>query len=39
MTVAAMRESMSGDELTRWVVFHQRKAQRLELANRRAGHG
>lgn len=36
-TVGEMRESMSADEFTRWVVFHQRKAQRHELAVRRSG--
>jgi hypothetical protein len=39
MSVAGLRESMSGDELTRWVIFHQRKAQRMELARKGAGHG
>jgi hypothetical protein len=36
MTVGEMRERMSNDELVRWSVFHGRKAQREELAQKRA---
>lgn len=32
MTVDRLRQEMSGDEFTRWVIYHQRKAQRQELA-------
>lgn len=39
LTVARMREEMSGDEFTRWVIFHQRKGQRMELASKGAGNG
>lgn len=38
MTVADMRERMSGDEHTGWWVFYQRKAQRQELEAKRADH-
>jgi len=35
MTVARLREEMSGDEWTRWVIYYSRKAQREELARSR----
>lgn len=31
MTVARLRAEMSGDEFTRWCVYHGRKAQRREI--------
>lgn len=39
MTVAEMRERMSGEEFTSWAMYYSREAQRIELANRRAGRG
>lgn len=38
MTVAKLREEMSGDEYTGWWVFYQRKAQRQELESKRGNH-
>lgn len=37
MTVAEMRERMSGDEFTRWSIFYARKTQREELERLKAG--
>lgn len=39
MTVGEMRERMSNDELVRWSVFHGRRAQREELAAKKAQSG
>lgn len=36
MTVARLREECSGDEFTRWGIYHQRIVQRAELARARS---
>jgi hypothetical protein len=37
MLVADLRERMTGDEYLGWTVYFQRKAQRAELAAKKAG--
>lgn len=37
MTVGELRERMSADEFLRWHIYYARKAQREELASKRAG--
>lgn len=39
MTVEEMRNRMSHDEFVRWGVYHGRKAQRRELAEKKAKRG
>jgi hypothetical protein len=35
--VEELRAALTPDEMTRWAIFHARKAQRRELAHKTAG--
>lgn len=37
MTVADLRERMSGDEFNRWYIYYARRSQEQELERKKAG--
>jgi len=37
MTVAELRHRMGADEFVRWRIYYARKAQRIELEQKKAG--
>lgn len=39
MTVARLRDEMTHHEFVYWQMYHARRAQEMEMANKKGGHG